>query len=97
MKPEDEFPNPNNIYTKEEIEGILEYRRTGKIPDMPYEELDFNNVGGVINEINSEITYKIVLERLDEIFDAKPNTPQGEEFEKLTKLILEWENKNYPI
>lgn len=93
----EEFPNPNNIYTKEEIEGILEYRRSGKIPYIPYEELDFNNVGGVIDEINSELTYKLSLERLEELFDAKPNTPQGKEFEKLTNMIIDWENKNYPI
>jgi hypothetical protein len=46
----EDFPNPNNIYTKEEIEGILEYRRTGKIPNIPYEELDFDNVGGILDD-----------------------------------------------
>jgi hypothetical protein len=39
--------DPNGLFTKEEIEGIMEYRRTGKLPVWPYEDLDWNNVGGV--------------------------------------------------
>jgi len=47
---EEEFLNPNGIYTQEEIDAILEYRRTGKIPFMPYEELDWDSVGGILDE-----------------------------------------------
>jgi hypothetical protein len=50
MEEEEEFLNPNGIYTQEEIDGILEYRRTGKLPVWPYEELDFDNVGGILPE-----------------------------------------------
>ena len=38
---------PDNV-TEKEWQGILEYRRSGKIPQTDYEELDFNNVGGII-------------------------------------------------
>ena len=50
MEEEEEFLNPNGIYTQEEIDGILEYRRTGKLPVWPYEVLDFDNVGGILPE-----------------------------------------------
>ncbi len=51
----EDFPNPNGIFTQEEIEGILEYRRSGKIPYIPYEELDFDNVGGILDD-DSKLT-----------------------------------------
>jgi len=41
--------------------------------------------------------YEKALERLDEIFDAKPHTPLGDEFELLTLLIDQYEEKHYPI
>jgi hypothetical protein len=46
----EEFTDPSGLCTQEEIDAINEYRRTGKIPEIPYEELDWNNVGGVIDE-----------------------------------------------
>ena len=48
-------------------------------------------------EITSEEEYLKVLKRLEAIFDAHPNTEDGEELERLVKLIEIWENKNYPI
>jgi hypothetical protein len=46
----EEFTDPSGLCTQEEIDAINEYRKTGKIPYIPYEELDFNNVGGIIDE-----------------------------------------------
>lgn len=37
------------------------------------------------------------MARLDEIFDAKPGTPDGEEFELLVALIEAYERVAYPI
>lgn len=51
---EEEFLNPNGMYTQEEIDAILEYRRTGKIPFMPYEELDWDSVGGILDEDDND-------------------------------------------
>jgi len=41
--------------------------------------------------------YEQALNRLDEIFDAKPNTPQGDEFELLSLLIDNYEAEHYVI
>lgn len=41
--------------------------------------------------------YLIKLKRLEEIFQAKPGTPEGEEADKLAKEIREFEEDNYPI
>jgi len=41
--------------------------------------------------------YEQALNRLDEIFDAKPNTPQGDEFELLSLLIDNYEQEHYAI
>jgi hypothetical protein len=48
--PDDEILDPNGLFTQEEKDAILEYRRTGKLPVWPYEELDFDNVGGILPE-----------------------------------------------
>ncbi len=47
--------------------------------------------------IKTENDYNIVLERLEEIFDAKLGTPEGKELEVLAKLIEEYENKHYAM
>jgi len=46
--PDDEILDPNGLFTQEEKDGIMEYRRTGKLPYWPYEELDFDSVGGIL-------------------------------------------------
>ena len=41
--------------------------------------------------------YLIKLKRLQEIFQAKQGTPEGDEADKLAKEIREFEEDNYPI
>ncbi|MBK7374196.1 MAG: helix-turn-helix domain-containing protein [Ferruginibacter sp.] len=41
--------------------------------------------------------YQAALDRLEVIFDAKPNTPQGDELEMLGFLIEKYEQDHYPI
>jgi HTH-type transcriptional regulator/antitoxin HigA len=48
-------------------------------------------------EIITEEDYQKALQRLEEIFDAEPNTSEGLELEELSKSIIDWENKMYPI
>jgi len=50
-----------------------------------------------IKPIKTEKDYKKTLERLELIFDAKPNTKEGDEAEILSMLIENYENKYYPI
>lgn len=47
--------------------------------------------------LKTEEDYEKALDRLDEIFDAKPNTPKGDEFELLSLLIDAYESKYHAI
>lgn len=51
----------------------------------------------MITEILTEEDYNKALDRLDFLFDAMLDTPEGKELEHLSQLIEEWENKHYPI
>ena len=50
-----------------------------------------------IKPIKSEQDYEKALKRLEVIFDADPNTEEGDEAEILTMLIDNYENQHYPI
>lgn len=47
--------------------------------------------------IRSEAEYQQAIERLEFIFDAKPNTPEGEELELLSVLIEHYEKQYFTI
>ena len=50
-----------------------------------------------IKPIKTENDYNKALERLELIFDATPNSKEGDEAEILSLLIDNYENKYYPI
>ena len=50
-----------------------------------------------IKLIKTENDYQLALSRLDEIFEAPENTPEGDEADLLALLIDEYENMHYPI
>ncbi|REG83148.1 helix-turn-helix domain-containing protein [Winogradskyella sediminis] len=50
-----------------------------------------------ITPIRNEKDYQNALNRLEEIFDAKKRTEQGDELEILSILIDRYENENFPI
>ena len=50
-----------------------------------------------IKPIKTEKDYEKSLERLELIFDANPNSKEGDEAEILSMLIDSYENKHYPI
>ena len=50
-----------------------------------------------IKSIKTEQDYKDALERLEEIFDSKFGSKEGEELEALGVSIEEYENEHYPI
>ena len=50
-----------------------------------------------IRPIKTEKDYDNALDRLEVIFDAKPNTKEGDEAEILSMLIESFENKHYSI
>lgn len=50
-----------------------------------------------LKPIKSEMDYNKALERMEVIFDAAPNTEEGDEAEILSLLIDNYENQYYPI
>ena len=50
-----------------------------------------------LKPIKSELDYRKALKRLEEIFDAKLNTPKSDELEILGLMVDDYENKHYPI
>lgn len=50
-----------------------------------------------IHPIHTEKDYKNALARIEEIFDARPGTQEGDELEILGILADEYEKKNFPI
>lgn len=47
--------------------------------------------------IKSEEEYNTALNRIEEIFDAKPGTPEFDEMELLVRLVEIYEDEKYPI
>lgn len=50
-----------------------------------------------IKPIKTEIDYNSTLERVNKLFDAKPNTEESDELDILVTLIEKYEQINYPI
>ena len=50
-----------------------------------------------LKPIETKKDYQQALERLDEIFDARKGTPEGDELEILGMLIEQYENEKFPI
>ena len=50
-----------------------------------------------IYPIHTELDYDRALSRIDEIFNAKTGTQEGDELEVLGILIEEYEKKHFPI
>ena len=50
-----------------------------------------------IKPIKNEADYELAIKRLDEIFDASADTPDGDEAELLSLLIDSYENEHYAI
>lgn len=50
-----------------------------------------------IRPIRNEADYKKALERLEDIFDAKRGTDEGDELEILAMVIDNYENESFPI
>lgn len=50
-----------------------------------------------IQPIHTEDDHNKALDRIDEIFDAKPGSSEGDELEILGILVDEYEKKHFPI
>lgn len=52
---------------------------------------------GKIKAIRTEADYEAALARIDELMDAKPGTPEGDELDVLTDLVEHYEEKHVPM
>jgi HTH-type transcriptional regulator/antitoxin HigA len=50
-----------------------------------------------IHPIKTEADYQTALEEIQSLFDAAPNTPQGDKLEVLATLVEAYEEKHFPI
>ncbi len=50
-----------------------------------------------IEEIKTEEDYLRALARIDELMDAEPSTPEGDELEFLVTLVEKYEEEKFPI
>ena len=54
-------------------------------------------MSNAIRAIRSETDYKAALARIDELMDAEPGTPEGNELDVLTDLVELYEDKRIPM
>ncbi len=50
-----------------------------------------------LKPLKTDNDYRLALKRLEEIFDAKPGTTEGDELEILSLLTDDYEHKHHPI
>ena len=50
-----------------------------------------------INIIKTDEEYEKALARIEQIMDAEPNTPEGDELELLSLLVEKYEKATYPL
>jgi HTH-type transcriptional regulator/antitoxin HigA len=50
-----------------------------------------------IHPIKTKKDYENTLKEIERLFDAKPNTPEGDKLDVLTTLVEAYENEHYPI
>ncbi|KOH45029.1 helix-turn-helix domain-containing protein [Sunxiuqinia dokdonensis] len=50
-----------------------------------------------LKPIKTETDYRTALKRLEDIFDAKPGTMEGDELEILGLMVDDYENQHYPV
>lgn len=50
-----------------------------------------------IKPIKTESDNKVALERIEQLWDAKPNTTEGDELDVLVTLVQAFEEIHYPI
>ena len=50
-----------------------------------------------IKPIKSERDYELALQRIDQLMDATPGTPEGDELDILATIVSAYEDKQFPI
>ncbi len=52
---------------------------------------------GTIKPVRTETDYTAALARIDELMDAEPDSPEGEELDALADLVELYEAKHVPM
>ena len=50
-----------------------------------------------IRPIKTEADYQAAIEEIERLFEAAPDTPEGDRFDVLTTLVEAYEEKHYPV
>ena len=50
-----------------------------------------------INIIKTDEEYETAIKRIEQIMDAEPNIPEGDELELLSLLVEKYEKETYPL
>ena len=50
-----------------------------------------------IRPIKSEVDHELALLRIEQLIDAEPDTPEGDELDVLATLVEAYEDKHFPI
>ncbi|MDN7136763.1 DNA-binding protein [Pseudidiomarina sp. 1APP75-27a] len=50
-----------------------------------------------VKPIKTIADHRAALQRIDELWDAEPNTPEGDELDVLTTLVAAFEEAEFPI
>ena len=50
-----------------------------------------------VRPVRSEEDYEAALARIDELMDAEPSTPEGDELDSLVTRVERYEEDHYPI
>ena len=50
-----------------------------------------------IHPVKSEADYQAALDEIDAIFQAEPDTPDGDRLDVLVTLVMEYEKRNFPV
>ena len=49
-----------------------------------------------IKPISNNKEYQAAVDRLDALYNAKPGTPEAEEYKALAAVVVKYENKQFP-
>ena len=50
-----------------------------------------------ISQVQNEAEYDAALARISELLDAELNTPEGEELDRISELVIQYEDEHYPM
>lgn len=50
-----------------------------------------------VNPVKTEADYEAVLAEIDALFDAEPETPEGDRLEVLLALVRAYEDRHWPL